>query len=521
MKASFLKALLPDGIGGARRSLRTRFVAVVIIGEIAFGLVLGLTVGLYAVRSAAEQRKESLRQISSAVAASLMPMIADQDGSHVEAQLQSILRMAEAGDIKCMRVLDGSGNVIAQSNKERDCCSTPADRSLMGLFTKPQVVEQPIEIGGVQAASIYVEFAPIGLSKALASPMLAAAIVVLSIALVSAPWTAWVIMRQVLEPISDLRDGASSIAEGQRDLVLHDGRQDEIGELGAALDNMSRQLAEKEERLRSSYAQLEEAFKLEAQAKTELEQLVKMKSDFVAMASHELRTPLSVIRLYAEMLEAGELCEPTEEVKEAFSSISSSANRLTSIVSDMIDAALLERGLMQLEFSRVDFSRIVRQAVTDARALSLSRGVDIELEDNGTGMSLWADSVRVRQVLDNLLSNAVKYSDGSALVSVEVHASDEFAVVEVIDRGCGIPRQRQSQLFNLFGRLDTRDNRDTAGLGLGLAISARIAEAHGGSISFRDNEEGKGSVFSLRMPLKLPEEISEGPAFVEIRGEAS
>ncbi|MBW6469075.1 MAG: HAMP domain-containing histidine kinase [Coriobacteriia bacterium] len=484
-------------------SLRTRFVALVLLGELLFALVVGLTVGVYSARTAATERRQSLERVSLATSAALAPMIADQDIARVQALMDSIMASDATGEIECIQVLDGTDALIA--------CSAPGgggrcetyfgNDTPFGVLTRPQTVRAPVIVEGFEIATVSMNFGPPDLLQVLGSHAIAAFIVVLSVALVSAPWTAWLVLRTVIEPIARLRDGAHMLAEGEEGVTLDTGRRDEIGELARTFEETVRQLADKERRLEISLASLEEAYEDQSKARDALEEVARMKSDFVAVASHELRTPLSVIRLYAEMLEEGELGGLSEESHEAISSIASAASRLSSIVSDLMDAALLERGLMPLEFSRVELDKTVRASVRDANTLAAARGVRVVLDDDVPEIDAWIDPLRIRQLLDNLIFNAVKYSDGAPEVQVRLRDEGDHAGIDVIDSGRGVREDQRNELFKLFAKLDSEDSRDTAGLGLGLAISARIAEAHGGSIGYAGNPLGKGSIFTLKLPI--------------------
>lgn len=118
-----------------------------------------------------------------------------------------------------------------------------------------------------------------------------------------------------------------------------------------------------------------------------------------------------------------------------------------------------------------------------------------------------ADRVRIRQIMDNLLSNAIKYSPAGTTVSVRCFADNGNAIVEVEDEGPGISQSNRSRVFEIFGRLDHSDNRNTAGLGLGLAISAKIAQVHSATLSFDSGSNGKGTTFTLRIPIFNADEV--------------
>lgn len=477
----------------SRTSLGFRILIFVITGEVLFGITLGITVGLFAARTAAQQRHDSARQTSQVAAASIMPLIADQNRAAVNAQVDSIMALSESDGIECIRILDSSGQVVAASQVGPGCYDLLSAQSRANGVFGAQVVDEPVVIDGLEVGRVQMVFEAASFRDAIGFPLLAAAIVVFAVALVSAPWTAWLFVRHILEPVDELRDGAIAVAGGRHDLTLSHGRRDELGELAQAFDEMSRQLAQREESLRNSLA-AEEA------ARVEIERNAKMKSEFVAVASHELRAPIAVVRLYAEMLERGEMGRMTKAARESVTAISGAANRLNSIVSDLMDAALLDRGLMPLVFEPLRLDDIVLHATVESNALAVPVGVRVEVVGLLPPVTVRGDTVRIRQVLDNLISNAVKYSAGAELVTVRMHVDADTAIVGVSDRGRGIDPDSRSRLFGLFSRLDSEDNRLTAGLGLGLAISARVADAHGGAVSYQDNPGG-GSVFSFSLPL--------------------
>lgn len=483
-----------------RTSLGTRVLVLVLVGEIVFGLTLGITVGVFAARAAAQQRLDFLRQISATAAASLMPMVADQQRGAIEAQIGSLMALAGPGGISGISVSDSSGQIVAQSDDGTIGVEAVSAGDFFGMLTGTQVVEEPVVVDGFEVGRVRIRFDAPDLRDTLGMPILASLIVVLSVALVSAPWTAWLLLRNLLDPIAELRDGAIAIAQGRRDIRLYHGRRDELGRVAEAFDDMSRRLAEQEDRLHESNEAVRRSLGLEESAHRELERVSKMKSDFVAVASHELRAPIAVVRLYASMLDHGEMGRLTKAAREAVGSIHGAANRLNSIVSDLMDAALLSRGLMPLSFEDLRLDEVTAGAVADGAAMAAPKGVRVEREGPAPEICVRGDAVRVRQVLDNLISNAVKYSAGADLVTVRVSTADDRAIVEVSDRGRGIDLESRDELFGLFGRLDAEDNRLTAGLGLGLAISARIADAHGGTVGYRDNPGG-GSIFTLSLPL--------------------
>ena len=162
--------------------------------------------------------------------------------------------------------------------------------------------------------------------------------------------------------------------------------------------------------------------------------------------------------------------------------------------------ALLDRGLMPLSFGEVALDALVEQTVRDQTAMGAAMGVEVSVACCPECILVHADELRVRQVLDNLLDNALRYADGSP-VSVSLVEGDDHVEVRVADRGPGIPEDRRGLLFEAFRRVEAEDDSGASGLGLGLAISRRIAEAHGGTITVEDNvPDGRGTVFVLKLP---------------------
>lgn len=496
----------PKRLAGVYNSLSVRYVGLIVLFVVVSGLLLGAVVTLASVRNAAQERLASIEYASSVAAGALMPVIADQDRARIQAQLESIMSANKGVQMQCIEIIDAQGNVIAETEEGCTCDLVKPSSGLLDVFTRPQVARVPIEVEGIDVAEVSIQFRPVGLTDAVVGPTLVMATVLILAMLVAAVWGGVLVVRTIVEPIGSLRDAAGRISRGERDVSLDQGRADEIGELARALDLMTGQLQEQEAQLRESYESLEVAYRQQESLTTRLEQTMGMKSDFVAVASHEIRSPLAVIQLYAEMLEDNEFGETDPKLVEAVGAIVSAVTRLSSIVASLLDVAMLERGLMSLEYSEVALHDIVDQAYEDAKIVGANRGVMLRIEGELPEVMLRGDGIRLRQVLDNLLSNAIKYSDAGTEVVVSMTLSGNDVDVRVADSGRGVPEERIDVLFELFGRGDTADNADVAGLGLGLPIADRIARAHGGAILFAPNPTGRGTVFIVTLPLRHQDE---------------
>jgi signal transduction histidine kinase len=477
-------------------------VGLVLAFVIVTGILLGAAASLASVRNAAEERRRGLEYAGSAIAASLIPVIADQDPERISAQLQGVVSASAEYEIECIEIRDSADAVIAETEDGCTCEGAPdAADGLFSMFTEPQVVVVPIAVEGLEVASVSIQFQPAGLEQAVYEPVGVTALILAVSMIVVGVWGGWAVLRMVVEPIGELRDAASDIAEGKRDISVRGERADEIGDLAGALEDMTEQLESQERQLLDSYSTLEAAFKEKDELAQRLEYTIAAKSNFVAVASHELRSPLAVIQLYSEMLEDNEFGDLDPQLADAVSAIVLAVERLGAIVSSLLDVALLERGHMPLEYSRVALHDVVEHAVADAQFLATESGVSVTLAHDVPEVFLRGDPVRLRQAVDNLVSNAIKYTANEREVSVWLSVDDEWADTCVSDSGPGIDDDRAAMIFELFGRAETDDNVEVYGLGLGLPISDRIARAHGGCITFEANPEGRsGTTFCLRIP---------------------
>jgi signal transduction histidine kinase len=500
-----------------RRSLTLRFVMLTLAGQLLFGVALGMGAGLYVAVSEHQLRITYMDEVGIAMGASLLPLLMDRDLEAAQAQLDSVRLIGGRTGLVGLRFLDGTGRVIAVSCEPGEPCdATDVPDTLRARLLGPTYVERELSLGEVRLGSIGLMFQERSFLEEYGIALLVTVLVALSVVFVSAIWFAWLAVITVIEPLQRIQSAAEELAHGERDIDLGFEREDELGLLAGSLEDLARQLSANEELLRAAALESERARELEAQARADIEQLNQMKSDFVAVASHEIATPISVVKLYSDLMAAGQICDLDEDAIEATEGLRSAAARLNSIVSDLRDVALLERGLMHLTRKAFDLTEVVAEAGRDNRRLAEARSVVVDTCVPDNAVDVWADPTRIRQVLDNLLSNAVKYSAPGGAVTLTCRIEGTEAVVEVFDRGKGIPGDPKSKVFGLFGRLECEDNRNTAGLGLGLAISARIAEVHGATIGWRDNPEGRGTVFALRIPL-LAATDSTGPREAHVR----
>ncbi|MFY9586059.1 MAG: HAMP domain-containing sensor histidine kinase [Actinomycetota bacterium] len=240
------------------------------------------------------------------------------------------------------------------------------------------------------------------------------------------------------------------------------------------------------------------AFDIEHEARLRLEELDHMRADFMALVSHDLRNPMATIRGFGQMLrDQPDLLDDTEREK-AYEVIVRQVDRMASLVDNVLDASRIETDAFAYAFIPYRASDLLAEAVTEARAMWPDH--PITLGANEVPGDAKGDRDRLQQVIANLLSNACRYSDPGVEVTVEARADGGDLVVDVIDRGVGIDPAEQPRVFERFARGRTPGLDGVSGAGLGLYISRRIVEAHGGRLSV-DSAPGRGSTFTMRVPL--------------------
>jgi heavy metal sensor kinase len=228
-----------------------------------------------------------------------------------------------------------------------------------------------------------------------------------------------------------------------------------------------------------------------------LERGVEEKRRMVADASHELRTPLAAMRAELDVSLMGDDLPPAG--REVLESTREEVDRMSRIVDNLLTLARVDEGRLELLTTRVDLDEAADAAARPLRRLATAKKVQLTL--NGRRCEAQADPQRLNQALTNFIENAIKFTQAGGEVSVTAWRRNGEVGVTVTDNGPGIPPEARTHIFDRFYRADLARTREGSGSGLGLAICREIAEAHGGRV-WVDSEEGKGSAFSLALPVE-------------------
>ncbi len=229
--------------------------------------------------------------------------------------------------------------------------------------------------------------------------------------------------------------------------------------------------------------------------------LERARSDFVATASHELRTPLAAVLGAVKTLGRGDVTLEPEQRQALMDMIDSEAERLSAIVGQILLAGQLDAGRLHLTHEQFDPVELAH-SVVDSAELHLPAGIDLRVLADEDVPPVTGDANQLRQVLSNLLDNAIKYSPEGGDVELRLVRNGQFACIEVVDCGLGIPHDELERIFEKFYRLDPALTRGVNGTGLGLYISKELVERMRGRISVR-SEPGRGSTFVVEVPLAV------------------
>jgi signal transduction histidine kinase/DNA-binding response OmpR family regulator len=237
-----------------------------------------------------------------------------------------------------------------------------------------------------------------------------------------------------------------------------------------------------------------------------IKELDRLKSEFVAVVSHELRTPLTAIKGTLEILGTDRYFPQNSQQGELLSICRANADRLESLVNDILDHTKLESSRLSTDFVVTQLPSLVQGVQLNLTHLAATKEIRVLTDCDEQVPAVRADEMRLVQVLTNLVSNAVKFSHPKTDVLIQVKADGDGVVVRVQDQGIGIAPENLPRLFSRFHQLDSSTTRRAGGTGLGLVISKGIIEEHGGRI-WAESKPGEGSTFSFWLPPATASEV--------------
>ncbi|MFC1977131.1 PAS domain S-box protein [Chloroflexota bacterium] len=278
-----------------------------------------------------------------------------------------------------------------------------------------------------------------------------------------------------------------------RDITERKQAEEELSNLYEDVKTLNLEL---EERVEERTDQLEQAVQA-------VEVASRAKSDFLASMSHELRTPLNAVIGFSQVLQEQYFGKLNQKQTEYITDILESGQHLLSLINDILDLSKIEAGKLELELSKVKIKDLLESSLVMIREKALVHGIGINIDTAGVleGLENMVDERRVKQVMFNLLSNAVKFTPDGGTIRIEGKKKGKELIISVSDTGVGIAPEEQARVFEEFYQAKGAIKDKTPGTGLGLSVTKRIVEIHGGRIWVESEGLDKGSRFTFTLPI--------------------
>jgi signal transduction histidine kinase len=304
----------------------------------------------------------------------------------------------------------------------------------------------------------------------------------------------FVISWSFILPVRKAHGFLTEVAKGNFQATINVSNRDEFGDLAERMNQMGRELHSLYENQRAAAQELQ-------MLNARLTEASKAKSEFLANMSHELRTPMNAILGFIEMLLDDIYGEIPPHLREPLIDVQANGKHLLNLINDVLDLSKIEAGRMELVLGEYSVQDVVETVRTSLQSLALEKGLEFVAAAEDDIPLAFGDGRRITQCLMNLVGNALKFCKrGRVAVWVERQGND--LLYHVSDTGIGIPKEELKNIFTEFQQVDTAITREFSGTGLGLNITKKFVEMHGGRI-WAESELGKGSTFFFSIPLRV------------------
>jgi signal transduction histidine kinase len=473
-----------------RRSLRNKVTALVVATTLAALVMTAVALLVYNVRDYRVTKLAEMQTQAEIIGRAAAPALSFNDRQEatrdlamldVRADIEFAALYSPDGALYASYARSGEASTIPQS-------AGPTQTTIEGdhlTYVYP-IVEEGQRIGTVVLLARY------GLRARLLA-YLAILAGVMAVAMIAALLLSIWMQRAVTAPILRVADAARGVVE-RRDFSLRSDAvtEDEIGVLAYAMNRM--------------LIDLEREIQERRGAESALRAADRRKDEFLATLAHELRNPLAPIRNALYLMQvAGDDARTTGEARAI---IDRQVRQMVRLVDDLLEVSRITTGKLALRRERVDLRGVALAALEAAEPLMRDRGHRLNVSLPAPGLMIQADPTRLAQVFLNLLNNAAKFSDPGGRIDFLLEVRGGEMIARVRDEGIGIPPEMLEPIFEMFAQADRSLERTTTGLGVGLSLSLKLMELHGGTIEARSDGPGKGSEFVVRMPAATSEEPS-------------
>ena len=369
----------------------------------------------------------------------------------------------------------------------------------------------PVVEKGATIGTVYVRvryglrdrvFAYLGIVALVMAGALAAALI----------FSAW-LQRQLTRPILEVAAAARAVVE-RRDYSVRVARttSDEIGVLADAFNSMLREVQARSQALVATNESLQREMLERVEAEEALRTADRRKDEFLATLAHELRNPLAPIRNALYIMQTAR--NDPEVTANARGLIERQLHQLVRLVDDLLDVSRISTGKLALRRERVELRSVAQNAIEAIEPIIHARNHALKAELPPAGVYVNADPTRLAQVFLNLLHNAAKFTDPGGRIEFSLAVEGGELTASVRDNGIGIAPEMREAIFNMFSQADRSLERATMGLGVGLSLSKRLVELHGGSIEVKSEGAGKGAEFVVRIPVLASDVYSQSGKLV-------
>jgi len=328
-------------------------------------------------------------------------------------------------------------------------------------------------------------------------------------ALVIAGLVASRLQAAITRPLEAVTNVARQVMQ-RRDFTLRvpGNNSGEIGVLVDAFNDMLAEIGRRADALQAANRTLEHEMDVRQKAEDALIVADRRKDEFLATLAHELRNPLAPIRTGLDILRirSGD----AQATQRATDIMERQLRQMVRLVDDLLDVSRINTGKFAIKMGRVELKAVVNDALEVVRSYIELHGHELVLDLPDRPVFLHGDATRLAQILSNLLNNAAKYTNRGGRVTLSGYVEDKTLVLEVQDTGIGLAPEMLDSVFEMFVQVDSTLERTNAGLGVGLSLARKLVELHGGTITARSEGLGRGSCFSVRLPIVVePEPLSK------------